>query len=97
MRQFAASDGQPGNWEDPGFHSASALDREVSGDMAGRSRMNREVHVRLCVQIRLRMFSRSQSCQGKNQKPCSLDGRYEGNRLSSPSTKQSVMGLERRG
>jgi hypothetical protein len=25
------------------------------------------------------MFSRSQSCQGKNQKPCSLDGRYEGN------------------
>ena len=21
------------------------------------------------------MFSRSQSCQGKNQKPCSLDGR----------------------
>jgi hypothetical protein len=28
------------------------------------------------------MFSRSQSCQGKNQEPCSLDGRYEGNRLS---------------
>ncbi len=27
------------------------------------------------------MFSRSQSRQGKNQKPCSLDGRFEGNRL----------------
>jgi hypothetical protein len=27
------------------------------------------------------MFSRSQSCPGNNQKPCGLDGRYEGNRI----------------
>ena len=27
------------------------------------------------------MFSRSQSCQGKSQKPCSLNGREEGNRI----------------
>jgi hypothetical protein len=28
------------------------------------------------------MFSGSQSREGNNQKPCSLDGRYEGDRLS---------------
>jgi hypothetical protein len=29
MSQLAASEGQPGNWEEPGFFSASALNREV--------------------------------------------------------------------
>ncbi len=44
--------------------------------------MTGDCHVPLCVQVRLAgMFSKSQSCQGKNLKPCSLDGRYEGNRL----------------
>jgi hypothetical protein len=28
------------------------------------------------------MFNRRQSCQGKSMKPCSLDGRYEGNQIS---------------
>jgi len=35
------------------------------------------------------MFNRSKSCQGNNQKPCSLDGRYEGDRLSE-AHRQSI-------
>ncbi len=38
------------------------------------------------------MFSRSQSCQGNKQKPCSLDGRYEENRLSE-AHRQSCLGI----
>lgn len=41
------------------------------------------------------MFSRSQSCQGKNQKPCSLDGRYEGNRLSEAHRQSCLWDSER--
>ena len=52
MSQLAASDGQPGNWEEPGFF-LRRLETVRFQEKAGRSRMNREVHVRLCVQLRL--------------------------------------------
>jgi hypothetical protein len=47
MSQLAASDGQPGNWEEPG---SFCVDFRPQGhkSRAGRSRMNREVHVWFC-------------------------------------------------
>jgi len=39
------------------------------------------------------MFSRRQSCQGNNQKPCSLDGRYEGNRLPEAHRQSIPLGM----
>jgi hypothetical protein len=43
------------------------------------SRVNREVHARLLRPVKTGVFSRRQTCQGKSQKPCSLDGRIAGN------------------
>src|ERR1017187_4702586 len=43
-----------------------------------RSRMNRETHVRLCVQERWTRSAGIKSCRGKNQKPRSLDSKVEG-------------------
>jgi len=39
------------------------------------------------------MFSRSKSCQVSNQKPCSLDGRYEGNRLPEAHRQSIPLGM----
>ena len=81
MSQLAASEGQPGNWEEPGFllrRLETARFQENGWQERYDGRLSRPV-VR---PDKAGMFSRSQSCQGKNQKPCSLDGRYEGNRLS---------------
>jgi hypothetical protein len=52
MSQLAASDGQPGNWEEPGSFCVGFRPQGLKSK-AGRSRVNREVHVRLCVQLRL--------------------------------------------
>jgi len=81
MSQLAASDGQPGNWEEPGFflrRIETVRFQENGWQEPYESRDSRTV---VCP-AKAGMFSRSKSCQGKNQKPCSLDGRYEGNRLS---------------
>jgi hypothetical protein len=81
MSQLAASDGQPGNWEEPGFflrRHETVRFQENGWQEPYESRGSRTV---VCPG-KAGMFSRSQSCQGKNQEPCSLDGRYEGNRLS---------------
>jgi hypothetical protein len=81
MSQLATSDGQPGNWEEPGFflrRLEAAKSQEEGWQEPCESRGS-------CTDVRpvkAGMVSRSQSCQGKNQKPCSWDGRYEGNRLS---------------
>jgi hypothetical protein len=80
MSQLAASDGQPGNWEEPGFflrRLETVRFQENGWQEPYESRGSRTV-VRPAKAGR---FSRSQSCQGKNQKPCSLDGRYAGDRL----------------
>ena len=80
MSQLAASEGQPGNWEEPGFflHRLETVRFQENGwQEPYESRGSRTV---VCP-VKAGMFSRSQSCQGKNQKPCSLDGRYEGDRL----------------
>ena len=52
MSQLAIRDGQPGNWEEPDFFRVGLRPRGFKR-MAGRSRVNREVHARMCVQRRL--------------------------------------------
>ncbi len=47
MSQLAASEGQPGNWEELDFFLRMLR-------MAGRSRMNREIHVRICGSVGVR-------------------------------------------
>ena len=54
-----------------------------------RSRMYGKAACPVVCPAKAGMFSRRQSCKGKNQKPCSLDGRYEGNRLSE-AHRQSI-------
>jgi hypothetical protein len=39
------------------------------------------------------MFNGRQSRQGKNQKPCNLDGRYKGNRLSEAHRQSNPLGM----
>ncbi len=81
MSQLAESAGQPGNWEEPNFflcRLATERSQEEGWQEPCESRGS-------CTDVcpaKAGMFSRSQSCQGNNQKPCSLGGRYEGNRLS---------------
>jgi hypothetical protein len=48
----------------------------------GTSRMNREVHVRMCVQERLACSVGRQAYRGNSQKPRSLDSRVAGNQDS---------------
>jgi hypothetical protein len=45
MSQLAASDGQPGNWEEPGSFCVGFRPQGLKSK-AGRSRVNREVHAR---------------------------------------------------
>ena len=74
MSQLAASDGQPGNWEEPGFflrRHETVRFQENGWQEPYESRGSRTV---VCPG-KVGMFGRSQSCQGKNQKLCSLDGR----------------------
>ena len=40
--------------------------------------MTRERPVRMLRPVKTGVFSRRQTCQGKSQKPCSLDGRTAG-------------------
>ena len=81
MSQLAASDGQPGNWEEPGFflrRHETVRFQENGWQEPYESRGSRTV---VCP-VKAGMFSRSQSCWGKSQKPRSLGGRLEGNRTS---------------
>ena len=81
MSQLAASNGQPGNWEEPGFflrRLETVRFQENGWQEPYESRDSRTV---VCP-AKAGMFSGSQSREGNNQKPCSLDGRYEGDRLS---------------
>ena len=74
MSQFAKSDSQPGDWEELDcFLRRLETERfqENGWQEPYESRGSRMV---VCP-VKAGMFSRSQSCQGKNQKPCSLDGR----------------------
>ena len=81
MSQLAASDGQPGNWEEPGFflrRHETVRFQENGWQERYDGRLSRTV---VCP-AKAGMFSGSQSREGNIQKPCSLDGRYEGDRLS---------------
>jgi hypothetical protein len=81
MSQLAASDGQPGNWEEPGFF-LRRLETVRFQEEGWQERYDGRLSRTDVCPRKAGMFSRSQSCQGKNQKSCSWDGRYEGNRLS---------------
>jgi hypothetical protein len=74
MSQLATSDSQPGDWEELDcFLRRLEAERfqEYGWQEPYESRGSR---TDVCPD-KAGMFSRSQSCQGKNQKPCSLDGR----------------------
>ena len=43
--------------------------------------------------VKAGMFSRSQSCRGKSQKPRSLDGRLKGNRTSEAHRQSDPQGM----
>ena len=53
MSQLAASDGQPGNWEEPGSFCVGLRPWGLKRK-AGRSRVNREVHARICGSVGVR-------------------------------------------
>jgi len=81
MSQLAVSEGQPGNWEEPDFFQRrleTVRFQEKGWQELYESRGSRTV---VCP-AKAGMFSGSQSREGNNQKPCSLDGRYEGDRLT---------------
>ena len=74
MSQLAKSGSQPGDWEELDcFLRRLEAERfqEYGWQEPYESRGSRTV---VCP-AKAGMFSRSQSCQGKNQKPCSLNGR----------------------
>lgn len=74
MSQLAISDSQPGDWEELDFflrRLEAERFQEYGWQEPYESRGSRTV---VCPD-KAGMFSRSQSCQGKSQKPCSLDGR----------------------
>ncbi len=81
MSQLAASDGQPDNWEEPDFSPRLLEPVRVQAYSWQEPCESRDSRTVVCPG-KAGMFSRSKSCQGNNQKPCSLDGRYKGDRLS---------------
>ena len=81
MSQLAASDGQPGNWEEPGFFLRRHETVRFQGNGWQELYESRGSRTVVCPG-KAGIYNRDQSRQGKNQEPCSLDGRYEGNRLS---------------
>ena len=94
MSQLAVSEGQPGNWEEADFFQRrleTVRFQENGWQEPCESRGSRTV---VCPG-KAGMFSRSQSCQGKNQEPCSLDGRYEGNRLSEAHRQSCLLDSKR--
>ena len=92
MSQLAVGEGQPGNWEEPDFlrrRFEIARSQEEGWQEPYDGRLSR---TDVCP-AKAGMFSGSQSCQGKNQKPCSLDGRYKGNRLSEAHRQSNPLGM----
>ena len=80
MSQLAVSDGQPGNWEEPDFFTRRLEIVRFQANGWQEPCESRGSSTDVCPG-KVGMFSGSKSCQGNNQKPCSLDGRYKGNRL----------------
>jgi hypothetical protein len=81
MSQLAGGGSQPGDWEELEYflrRLETARFYENGWQEPNESRGSRSV---VCP-VKAGMFSRSQSCWGKSQKPRSLDGRLEGNRTS---------------
>jgi hypothetical protein len=94
MSQLAASDGQPGNWEEPGFFLRRLETVRFQENGWQEPYESRGSRTDVCPG-KVGMSSRSQSCQGKNQEPCSLDGRYEGNRLSEAHRQSCLLDSKR--
>ena len=94
MSQLAVSDGQPGNWEEPDFFMRRLEIVRFQANGWQEPCESRGSSMDLCPG-KVGMFSRSQSCQGKNQEPCSLDGRYEGNRLSEAHRQSCLLDSKR--
>jgi hypothetical protein len=88
MSQPVVSEGQPGNWEEPNFFLRSLETVRFQEDGWQERYDGRSSRTVVCP-AKAGMFNRSKSCQGNNQKPCSLDGRYEGDRLSE-AHRQSI-------
>jgi hypothetical protein len=88
MSQLAASEGQPGNWEEPDLFLRRFETVRFQEEGWQEPCESRDSRTDVCP-AKAGMFNRSKSCQGNNQKPCSLDGRYEGDRLSE-AHRQSI-------
>jgi len=78
MSQFAVSEGQPGNWEEPDSFLRMLETVRFQEDNWQEPCESRDSRTDVCP-AKAGIFSRRESCQGNNQKPCSLDGRHEGN------------------
>ena len=61
MSQLAISDSQPGDWEELEIFCV-VLRPKGFKSMAGRSRMNREVHVRCCGGLDVRFLRSTRRC-----------------------------------
>ncbi len=57
MSQFATGDGQPGNWEEPGFDCVCLRPKGLRMN-AGRSGMTGDCHVPICESLGVK-FSRA--------------------------------------
>jgi len=88
MSQLTESVGQPVNWEEPDF-SLCRLETVRLQAYGWQEPCDRRLSRTDVCPAKAGMFNRSKSCQGNNQKPCSLDGRYEGDRLSE-AHRQSI-------
>ena len=74
MSQLAISDGQPDNREGPDFFLPRLETVRFRAECWQEPCESRGSRTDVCPG-KVGMFGRSQSCQGKNQKLCSLDGR----------------------
>ena len=82
MSQLAESDSQPRKSGGGAGHTLRRFETERFQEDGWQEPCESRGSRTVVCPGKVGMFSRSQSCQGKSQKPCSLDGRYEGNRLS---------------
>ena len=74
MSQLAVGEGQPGNREEPDFFLRRLETVRFQENGWQEPCESRDSRTDVCPG-KVGMFGRSQSCQGKNQKLCSLDGR----------------------
>jgi hypothetical protein len=95
MSQLAESDGQPRKSGGGAVHTLRRFETERFQENGWQEPCESRGSRTVVCPDKAGMFSRSQSCQGKNQKPCSLDGRYEGNRLSEAHRQSCLWDSER--